>query len=283
MNITAFYFSGTGNTLWAGQHLQEKFHQKGHSFELISIEAFKDSGADESRLGELLAAADLLGIFYPIYGSNMPQIMSDFLEGLKSFEVKSGARAFTISTVAIFSGDGALMAEPFFKKMGLDFFGAWNIFLPCNFDTPVPGFKIPPPQQVDRMKEAAIIKLDKIAGDLEKGVVTLEGCGFFDRIGGGMQRLAEGAMASYNVRINNALCIRCGLCVKICPTDNLCFENGGDDETKVLTTQGRCTICMRCINHCPVYAIRLLSKKGTKPYKQYKGPDGKLDFEVLKK
>jgi len=68
-----FYFSGTGNTWWAAQRLAEelekyKFQTSTHSIEQVSQE----------KANDLIGQADLVGLGYPIYGSDAPLIMQDF-------------------------------------------------------------------------------------------------------------------------------------------------------------------------------------------------------------
>ena len=58
-------------------------------------------------------------------------------------------------------------------------------------------------------------------------------------------------------------CTQCGLCVKVCPMDNLEIING-----KVVQ-KDNCTICYRCVNICPQKAAIVYFR--SKPKEQYKG------------
>lgn len=54
-----------------------------------------------------------------------------------------------------------------------------------------------------------------------------------------------------SVTVDHALCKRCGICVALCPVQNLAFEDG------LVTPADKCTGCMLCELHCPDFAIRV--------------------------
>ncbi|MDZ4196711.1 MAG: 4Fe-4S binding protein, partial [Candidatus Izemoplasmatales bacterium] len=70
-------------------------------------------------------------------------------------------------------------------------------------------------------------------------------------------------------------CIHCGLCISLCPVQNLISMN------EVITDQGQCMTCYRCINHCPTSALTLVGK--SKVERPYKGPTPTFDVSELKK
>ena len=45
-------------------------------------------------------------------------------------------------------------------------------------------------------------------------------------------------------------CLRCGLCVGICPFDALTLEDG-----KIVIDHNKCTLCGLCVKGCPVAAL----------------------------
>ncbi len=54
------------------------------------------------------------------------------------------------------------------------------------------------------------------------------------------------------ILIDEELCVDCGLCTGVCPTEALTL----DSETFYLTfTRSRCIVCEQCISACPVQAI----------------------------
>ncbi len=61
------------------------------------------------------------------------------------------------------------------------------------------------------------------------------------------------SLASQEVVVDEDLCVHCGLCTGVCPTQALSL----DLQTFKLTfTRSRCIVCEQCIPVCPVQAIR---------------------------
>ncbi|MEG0580002.1 MAG: 4Fe-4S binding protein, partial [Niameybacter sp.] len=60
---------------------------------------------------------------------------------------------------------------------------------------------------------------------------------------------------SHKLKINSPSCIGCGVCVRLCPMQNLSIVNQKAEQ------HNKCTMCYRCISHCPQQAITLLGNK----------------------
>ncbi len=52
-------------------------------------------------------------------------------------------------------------------------------------------------------------------------------------------------------------CIRCGLCVGVCPFDALSLEDG-----RIVIDHEKCTLCTLCVKGCPVAALRIVGGDG---------------------
>ncbi|MGL5083292.1 MAG: NIL domain-containing protein [Microcoleaceae cyanobacterium] len=60
------------------------------------------------------------------------------------------------------------------------------------------------------------------------------------------------SLANREILIDEAICVDCGLCTGVCPTEALTLN----PETFYLTfTRSRCIVCEQCISACPVQAI----------------------------
>ncbi|NEP16201.1 MAG: 4Fe-4S dicluster domain-containing protein [Leptolyngbya sp. SIO4C1] len=60
------------------------------------------------------------------------------------------------------------------------------------------------------------------------------------------------SLASREILIDEAVCVHCGLCTGVCPTQALAL----DPKTFKLTfARARCIVCEQCIPTCPVQAI----------------------------
>jgi L-aspartate semialdehyde sulfurtransferase ferredoxin len=60
------------------------------------------------------------------------------------------------------------------------------------------------------------------------------------------------SFASREISIDEDLCVHCGLCTGVCPTEALTL----DPETAMLVfTRSRCIVCEQCVPTCPTSAI----------------------------
>lgn len=101
MNNLYLYFSGTGNTRYVIEKFSELLETT-NKYQMMSIE-HKDID-----YAKTIENSDMITIGYPIYGSDLPYIVSDFLKKYKaSFH---GKNIITIVTQYKFSGDGAALA-----------------------------------------------------------------------------------------------------------------------------------------------------------------------------
>lgn len=286
MKLTLFYFSGTGNTWWISQQFAYINKQSNHKVEIIAIE--NKETKSKQFLKEKLQSTTGLGIAYPIYGSTAPKIVWDFMELLAdTADLKSEIQeekqenekfGFILTTMALFSGDGALVLREKMKKIGFPLRGAINFKLASNIS--VPGFKYNPvsKKKLEKRKKKAIDKLTKFIQKISNGRQTLEGrWNIFGKLGGWIQRVLMDWFLrnTINWKADMDTCTKCKLCINHCPTANITLENGE------ITFLDSCTYCMRCYNYCPTYAITPV-KKLTDPdkFKRHRGcvEDFKLDF-----
>ncbi|MEO1592881.1 MAG: NIL domain-containing protein [Cyanobacteria bacterium J06632_22] len=60
------------------------------------------------------------------------------------------------------------------------------------------------------------------------------------------------SLSSREILIDDDLCVHCGLCTGVCPTESLTLD---PDTFKLNFTRSRCIVCEQCIPTCPVQAI----------------------------
>ena len=102
-------------------------------------------------------------------------------------------------------------------------------------------------------------KIKDAAESLRQGMPVREGLGFWYHMAGlfGQRLYFYNKTKKYSdkLHIDREQCIGCGICVSVCPMENISLQS------KKARQQGRCTMCYRCVNHCPKQAITLLGKK----------------------
>ena len=57
------------------------------------------------------------------------------------------------------------------------------------------------------------------------------------------------------IRIDPALCVDCGICSSVCPSQALRFDPAGE---RLEFSASRCLVCEQCIPSCPLQAISLV-------------------------
>jgi len=248
--LVGIYFSGTGNT----KHCVEEFvGDFDDNAEIVSLENIKAIA--------LLKADDFIVLGYPVYFSNMPKIVRDFIvENKNSFRDK---KVMIIATMALFSGDGAGCSARILKKHGAKVIGGLHVKMPdCIGDEKM----LKKSYSANRkLIEQADVKIALSAERLKNGNPTREGLNIFHRIAGLLvQRLwFYWKTATYKdlPKIAVDKCTGCGQCAKLCPTKNIYMTD------KRALSKGKCTMCYRCFSNCPTKAITILGKN---IYEQYR-------------
>ena len=121
--MVGVYFSGTGNTRYC---IGKFVHGLEPDAACIGIE--------HPSAAQAMAQSDFIVLAYPIYFSNLPKIMRDFLESNRS--VFSGKKVFILATMGLFSGDGTGCAARLLIKYGADIAGGLHLKMPdCITDS----------------------------------------------------------------------------------------------------------------------------------------------------
>lgn len=242
--MVAIYFSGTGNT----KYCIEKFVKYiGKEYNVISIE-------NKNAAIELKNNKDII-FAYPIYYSNLPKIVKDFI--MKQKELFKGKRIFIIITMALFSGDGSGCAARLLKRYGATIIGGLHLkMLDSISDEKVLKYSFKKNKQILKLTNKKI-KLSAIK--YKNGTPSQEGLSLFSHITGllGQRLWFYNKTKNYTnkLKIDFSKCIGCGKCVYSCPMSNLSITN------YKANSKGKCTMCYRCVNLCPKQAITLLGSK----------------------
>ena len=281
MNITIFYFSGTGNTWWSSSMLKKELEKSGNTVDMYSLE--NPLLKKEEFIVQKIKEADHIIIGYPIYGSGLPDNMRGFIDHLPTV---SGNKKFSsFCTQASSSGNGNIFFKKEIEKKGYKFLQSFQINLTTNFNVAKFPFSLLRPargKKLEKIKAKAVKKITIMAGKIVRDEQYFEGTRFYQRLLGDIQRYifeCNKKKLTQNFKFFKDRCTKCNLCVETCPTENLFLELTNLD----LKRKDNCLLCFRCYNFCPGLAINYGKNiKNPERYKRYPGPIENLKISEIR-
>lgn len=218
--MKVFYFSGTGNSLSVAKQIGEE--------NITNIARCKENSfKDES-----------IGFIFPVYCSDIPEIVREFIE--KS-EFDSDY-IWAIGTCGMNVGKSFVTINTLLQKQNRKLSYCKRINLPNSCILMKSSLK----KQGEMLKNQTNI-VDKIKKDISEKTknkvfsdlpVDVSKASWF-----GLKTI----FGAKNKKVNDK-CTKCGICEKLCPTDNIKLE-----EKPVFGN--RCIYCFGCIQWCPAGAI----------------------------
>ena len=264
MRINIVYFTLTGNTLWLATKAREIMEEQGHQVKLFEV-----INQGDAFLG---SEADMLGVFYPVWGFLPAEPLWEFLR--EKMPEGNGKKIFFIGDCAGIAGDTSMKCKRLMEAKGYDAFYFNHIIMPNNYTLPWMPYnywkRVPAKEKLEKMLGVAETRLRKMLQSALNCERRLEGRGLFWRCYGWLQRKMEPIVNFYRSRFSvvKERCLQCDLCVRICPTGNISRNNDGD-----IVFGSNCLVCAKCYNLCPADAILICRKTiNTEKYKRYKGP-----------
>lgn len=263
MVFTTFYFSGTGNTKWASEEFQKATENKGHQCRLVSIE---EKNVDLHRL---LNGTDFLGLAFPVYAMNIPEIMKQFIEKLDGVLAAnvSPMPLFVLTTAGFADGCGPYEVVSHFSQRAVRLMGYTCLKMCTNISTPVAKAPDLAPGEFEKRLETAKTKISALVDALSAGKKKIElgvyRIAVFRKQMSGMPKKAHEQLS-----INPSTCEHCNTCVDSCPSGAIQTNDAG-----ALAITSDCTACMRCYNYCPTSSVWHSGQYADPAeYARYRGP-----------
>ena len=224
-----FYFTGTGNSLYAARYLEE---------ELVSIPQIIDKEP-------MTFEADKIGIVCPVYGHEVPSMVREFLKK----ETFHTDYFYMVLTYGNRHGGAAELAAELCEKCGI-----WPSYINVLLmvDNWLPSFDMDEQMKLDKKVEEQLAAIRADIDSRKRGIakVTDTDRAAHQQLLAGMAKLPADAW-QHLIRIGDG-CVGCGICVRVCPSGTSRMETG-----RAVHVPGTCETCLACVHSCPQKAIGL--------------------------
>lgn len=224
-----FYFTGTGNSLYAARQLEA---------EPVSI-------PQVMRGREREFTADSIGIVSPVYGHEVPPMVKDFLRE-STFET---GYFYIILTYGCRHGGAAELAKELCVECGVRVDYINTLHMADNW---LPAFDMDAERAMDKHipEQLAAITADVKARRHAISPVTDNDRAAHQEYLRNVSGVPEAMWQ--NLVVVTERCVGCGLCTRVCPADCMVLENG-----RAKHIPGNCQDCLACAHACPHKAIAL--------------------------
>lgn len=234
-----FYFSGTGNSLYAAKKISGYLGEG-----LVNISDAMHSGKTPEYD---LRSDETVGFVFPLYCWSAPQMVFDFIRKVK-LNGYSGQYIFAVATYGQNMGRFDTFFNEELTKRNISLSAAFSLNMPNNY------FNIWDEVKQKECLDRAEIIIDRICDAVatreqvvEITVTGSHAAAIFTRK---MNRMYNKIVPSTKGFSVSDSCIGCGLCSKVC--------NGGC--IKLVDSKpvwdGTCTKCFACIHLCPQRAVQ---------------------------
>ena len=235
--MTTCYFTATGNCLYVAKRIG------GTPLSIPQL----------MRRENIEIADDAVGIISPVYAVEMPMMVKAFMEKAKI----TTNYFFFIYTYGMGYAEAFTHVAVTAEKVGLPLRYVNAVQMVDNY---LPFFDMR--EQIDTLPQKDVEgQLDRVCADIanrktRRTPVTAKNLAEMDRWtrNHAAKILKKDTALGYTV---NDACIRCGVCAKVCPANNITVTKDG------VTFSDHCEVCYACLHNCPQSAIHMRLEAGT--------------------
>ena len=251
MSMNMYYFSATGNSLMACKELQKRSKD-------CSMQSIVKIGDEDL----IIPASNTVGLVFPVYFSGIPNKVAAFINKINFANVDY---IFVVATKSQFPSPGNVTEQvnDLLKRHNKKVNSVFYLNMIGNY---IKMYNI---ADIGKQKAAnikALKKLDRIAEVVQKKENVIENPSpllkFFWR---NMYHSWKKNFRMSDSEFVSKGCNSCGLCVRICPTQNISLTSNGP------IWHHNCETCFGCINVCPLKGIQC--GKGTLNRSRYINPN----------
>jgi ferredoxin len=254
MPAAVFYFSGTGNTYSIAKNIAE-----GLSGRLVPMTSLVNEDS-------ITVDADTIGIVFPVFYTDVPNIIRVFLPKLKDLSSKY---IFAVCNFGGGAGNSIKTVKELIRENGGELSAAYGIHMPQNA-----FFK--PWVKNDKLLAKMDAVTERICRQTEKKIKRLPSKNLIDILLAPIGPLLTSITRNYMRKtVGNGnddsdvsmiyrldcvfgvseKCSGCGICSKVCPVGNIAIKDGKPEWNH------KCENCLACYNFCPQKAITGIAQK----------------------
>lgn len=255
-----FYFSFTGNTLWAAKYMAEITNDK-----LVNIVDAFINNQFEYHIQE----GERVGFLFPVHGWRLQPILKNFICNLKlNTEKLNSLYIYSVLTAGDSIGEVADQLEEALNDKGLKLSSICTLIMPESY-IGLPFMDVDTDLREAIKKRDAMIMLRKYTEKIEERrcVKFKLNKGYFPRF---YSRVLGKFFHKYLVKdnafsVDTELCVGCGKCANVCQVNNIeIFNNSEGHLVPKWKHNDLCLTCFACYHYCPKKAIsfRFTKNKG---------------------
>ncbi len=276
MKTTIYYFTGTGNSL----NIARKLGGKIPGAEIKNIAACWETGGSSVPSGSGTPESTVrIGFVFPTYAYGLPRMVKEFAE---TVPIPGDAYLFAVASNCGIPGPVLKQLGKILRKRGRKLHAGFAVLDPSSSLANDPekdgvqklmisanrGEK--PAPSSSRIDEIAAAVLEEHRQPLEASNRRVN---FLGRL---LYPLALKRFKTSGRDFHaDSSCSGCGICMQVCPRNNISIENGSP------VWDGDCEFCHACIQWCPKSAIQYRELTSDKP--RYKNPDVSSADMILRK
>lgn len=229
------YFSGTGNSQYVARRMGKIIDDK--VIDLFEKIKNKDLSKIRSERPWVIVA--------PTYAWRIPRIVQKWLEGT---DLTGNSDIYFVLTCGDSIGNAGKYLQKLCAAKKMNYCGCMGITMPENY---LALFSTPTAKAAAQIIENAQTPIEQAARFLKNGeAFPKSNSPFGDKLKSSIiNQIFYPMFVHANKFYTTDSCVSCGICMKVCPLENIRLEAGkpvwGDE----------CTHCMACICRCPKEAI----------------------------
>jgi ferredoxin len=237
METLIYYFTGTGNSLWAGRKLVERLPDAS----LRPMAPLVRSG------GRVRPEATRVGIVCPVYFLGVPSLAARFAGMLDTSDT---GFLFAVVTMGGMGGTAALrQLDGILSRNGKGLDAGIAVRMPGNY---LVGYSPPAAEKQEELFRNAEVALAGFTEVVRAGRKARPGRAPLTGLIHALMypRFIASLPDSDREFTVSEGCTSCNTCVQVCPVENITLEAGRP------VWHHRCECCLACIHACPVEAIQ---------------------------